>query len=154
VYRLYFHGPAYQVVAEGWQDDGAAVARFATDLPPNHEPVDLPTVLGPRLVELCFQTAGLWEAGRTGRLALPAHVGSVLLVGTAPKDGDSALLAVARAVTGDADGPASFDCALVDDEGRVILRIEDYRTVALPAELPDEIRKPLEVVMADAGESR
>jgi len=36
----------------------------------------------------------------------------------------------------------------------VILRIEDYRTVALPAELPDEIRKPLEVVMADAGESR
>jgi NAD(P)-dependent dehydrogenase (short-subunit alcohol dehydrogenase family) len=154
VYRLYFHGPAYQVVAEGWQDDGAAVARFATDLPPNHEPVDLPTVLGPRLVELCFQTAGLWEAGRTGRLALPAHVGSVLLVGIAPKDGDSALLAVARAVTGDADGPASFDCALVDDEGRVILRIEDYRTVALPAELPDEIRKPLEVVMADAGESR
>jgi len=154
VYRLYFHGPAYQVVAEGWQDDGAAVARFATDLPPNHEPVDLPTVLGPRLVELCFQTAGLWEAGRTGRLALPAHVGSVLLVSTAPKDGDGALLAVARAATGDADMQASFDCAVVDDDGRVILRIEDYRTVALPAELPDEIRKPLEVVMADAGESQ
>ena len=74
VYRLYFHGPAYQVVAEGWQDDGAAVAGSPTDLPPNHEPADLPTVLAPRLVELCFQTAGLWEAGRTGRLALPAHV--------------------------------------------------------------------------------
>jgi hypothetical protein len=105
-------------------------------------------------VELCFQTAGLWEAGRTGRLALPAHVGSVLLVSTAPKDGDGALLAVARAATGDADMQASFDCAVVDDDGRVILRIEDYRTVALPAELPDEIRKPLEVVMADAGESQ
>jgi hypothetical protein len=69
VYRLYFHGPAYQVVAQGWQDRGAAVAQFAADLPPNHEPADQPTVVEPRLVELCFQTAGLWEAGRTGRLA-------------------------------------------------------------------------------------
>ena len=154
VYRLYFHGPAYQVVAEGWQDDGAAVARFATDLPPNHEPADLPTVLGPRLVELCFQTAGLWEAGRTGRLALPAHVGSVVLVGAAPTDVNGTVVAVARAVTGEADEQARFDCAVLDDEGRVILRIEDYRTVALPAELPDDIRKPLEVVMADAGESQ
>jgi hypothetical protein len=154
VYRLYFHGPAYQVVAEGWQDDGAAVARFATDLPPNHEPADLPTVLSPRLVELCFQTAGLWEAGRTGRLALPAHVGSVVLVGAAPTDVNGTVVAVARAVTGEADEQARFDCAVLDDEGRVILRIEDDRTVALPAELPDEIRKPLEVVMADVGESR
>ena len=64
------------------------------------------------------------------------------------------MVAVARAVTGEADEQARFDCAVLDDEGRVILRIEDYRTVALPAELPDEIRKPLEVVMADAGESQ
>ena len=32
---------------------------------------DSPTLTGPRLVELCFQAAGLWEAGREGRLALP-----------------------------------------------------------------------------------
>ena len=29
----------------------------------------------PRLVELCFQTAGLWQAGREDRLALPMRVG-------------------------------------------------------------------------------
>jgi hypothetical protein len=153
VYRLYFHGPAYQVVAESWQDDGAAVARFATDLPSNHEPADLPTVLEPRLVELCFQTAGLLEAGRTGRLALPAHVGSLVLVGAPSTDADGAVVAVARAVTGRTDEQAGFDCAVLDDDGRVILRIHDYRTVALPAELSDEIRGPLELVMADAGES-
>ncbi len=152
VYRLYFHGPAYQVVAEAWQGDEAAVARFATDLPPNHEPADLPTVLEPRLVELCFQAAGLWEAGRNGRLALPAHVGGVLLVGAAPVDMNSTFVAVARPVTGGAAEPAGFDCAVFDDEGRVILRVEDYRTVALPGELPDEIRGPLEIAMADAGE--
>ena len=35
--------------------------------------------------------------------------------------------------------------------GRVILRVEGYRTVAMPAELPDDIRAPLEIVMADRG---
>ena len=116
VYRLYFHGPAYQVVAEGWQDDGAVAARLAADLPPNHEPADLPTVLGPRLVELCFQAAGLWEAGRTGRLALPAHVGRVLLVGApAPAEASGAVVAVARVPTGGA-GRDGFDCTVLDDE--------------------------------------
>ena len=38
---------------------------------------------GPRLVELCFQTAGLCEAGTDGRLALPLHVGAVRLDGSA-----------------------------------------------------------------------
>jgi hypothetical protein len=151
VYRLYFHGPAYQVVAQGWQDDGTAVAQLASDLPPNHEPADLPTTLGPRLVELCFQTAGLWEAGRTGRLALPAHVGSVRLVG-APAEATGAVVAVAREVSGGSGEPSSFDCAVLDEDGRVILRVEDYRTVALPAELPDDVRRPLETVMSDPGE--
>ena len=32
-----------------------------------------------------------------------------------------------------------FDCTVLDDDGRVILRVEDYRTVALPAaSCPDE----------------
>ena len=28
--------------------------------------LDGPVLIGPRLVELCFQTAGLWEAGADG----------------------------------------------------------------------------------------
>jgi hypothetical protein len=148
VYRLYFHGPAYQVVAEAWQDHGAAVGRLATGLPPNHDPAGLPAVLGPRLVELCFQTAGLWEAGLTGRLALPAHVGRVLIGTDAPTDATAGVVAVATAVTGTAGEQDHFDCEVLDGEGRVILRVEDYRTVALPAELPEDIRVPLEAVMA------
>ncbi|HEX6856152.1 MAG TPA: SDR family NAD(P)-dependent oxidoreductase [Streptosporangiaceae bacterium] len=154
VYRLYFHGPAYQVVAEAWQDHGAAAARLAAGLPPNHEPAGLPTVLGPRLVELCFQTAGLWEAGRTGRLALPAHVGRVLLGTGTPTDAAAGVVAVARAVTSGAGEQGGFDCTVLDAEGRVILRVEDYRTVALPAGLPAGIRVPLEAVMAGRGEDR
>jgi hypothetical protein len=40
---------------------------------------------------------------------------------------------------------------VLDAEGRVILRVEDYRTVALPADLPEGIRMPLEAVMAGRG---
>ncbi|HSE72848.1 MAG TPA: SDR family oxidoreductase, partial [Nocardioidaceae bacterium] len=74
VYRLYFHGPSYQVVGEAWRTDGAAAGRLAEQLPVDHEPSTTPTLLGPRLEELCFQVAGLWEAGNEGRLALPAHL--------------------------------------------------------------------------------
>jgi len=151
VYRLYFHGPTYQVVAESWQDDGAVVARFAADLPPNHKPEDLPTVLGPRLVELCFQAAGVWEAGRAGRLALPAHVGRVQVVG-APRtvEATGSAVAVVRAVS-DGAGPESFDCTVLDEKGQVVLRVEDYRTVPLPGELRPEVSAPLKAVMAESG---
>ncbi|HSD76052.1 MAG TPA: SDR family oxidoreductase, partial [Solirubrobacteraceae bacterium] len=74
VYRVYFHGPAFQVVDRAWRDDGHVVGRLAPELPPDHEPPGTPTELAPRLVELCFQTAGLWEIGTTGRMALPTHV--------------------------------------------------------------------------------
>ena len=65
VYRLYFHGPAYQVVGAAWKHGDGAAARFAADLPAQ---VDGPVLIGPRLVELCFQTVGLLEAGTDGGL--------------------------------------------------------------------------------------
>ncbi|MGA5299591.1 SDR family NAD(P)-dependent oxidoreductase [Nucisporomicrobium flavum] len=137
VYRLYFHGPAYRVVGCAWRQGDSAAARFADGLPSQ---ADAPTVTAPRLVELCFQTAGLWEAGRQGRLALPAHVDAVRL-GTAPAEA-AGLLAVARP-----DGRGGFDCVVRDEGGAVVLRVDGYRTVQLPDPVPDEIRAPFRSVM-------
>jgi hypothetical protein len=36
----------------------------------------------------------------------------------------------------------------------VLLRVEDYRTVALPAEIPADIRMPLAAVMDGIGDDR
>ena len=36
--------------------------------------------MAPRLIELCFQTAGLWEMGVQSRMGLPQHVGRVALL--------------------------------------------------------------------------
>ncbi len=63
IYRIYFHGPAYQVVERAWWDGKRMVGEMAKGLPGNHKPADRPTLMAPRLIELCFQTAGLCEMG-------------------------------------------------------------------------------------------
>ncbi|MFI7542164.1 SDR family NAD(P)-dependent oxidoreductase [Actinoplanes sp. NPDC049599] len=138
VYRLYFHGPAYQVVGSAWRQGDGVAARLADGLP---DQADAPTVTGPRLVELCFQTAGLWEAGRQGRLALPAHVDAVRLgADLAERAGLSATVRP--------DGSGGFDCVVGDGAGAVVLRVDGYRTVRLPDPLPDEICAPFRTAMA------
>src|SRR5207244_6113913 len=58
IYRLYFHGPAYQVVERAWWDGHHVIGLFAKDLPANHRPPERTTIVAPRLIELCFQTSG------------------------------------------------------------------------------------------------
>ncbi|HET8661989.1 MAG TPA: SDR family NAD(P)-dependent oxidoreductase [Micromonosporaceae bacterium] len=140
VYRLYFHGPAYQVVGGAWRHGDGAAARFATGLPAGHAPAAGPTVTGPRLVELCLQAAGLWEAGTQGRLALPLHIGQVRLLADPVEGGD--VVAVAHATA------SGFDCAVRDGAGRVMLRMEDYRTIPMPQPVDDDVCRPIRSVMS------
>ena len=83
IYPLYFHGPAYQVVERAWWDGRRIVGLMAKGLPPNHLPADLPTLMAPRLIELCFQTAGLWEMGTAGpHGSAVAHQSRLIIVNT------------------------------------------------------------------------
>jgi hypothetical protein len=132
VYAFYFHGPAYRVVASAWRAGDAAVAQLADPLPA-HDPADLPLATPPRLVELCFQAAGLWQAGIEDTLALPMAIGRVRLVRDPAKAGGG-LQAMAWQ-----RGPGRFDACIVDAKGQVILRLEDYRTVPLPSPIPEAV---------------
>jgi hypothetical protein len=137
VYSFYFHGPAYQVVESAWRDGDSSVAVLADPLPDNHVPDHLPLSTAPRLVELCFQTAGLWQAGRADLLALPMRVGSAQVVGD-PATAKGKLRARANETS-----PGVFDCAVVDAEGTMIVRLDGYRTVPLPATIPDDVAADL-----------
>jgi acyl transferase domain-containing protein len=137
VYTFYFHGPAYQVVEEAWRTNEGATARLTAQLPEDRTPADAPLVTAPRLVELCFQTAGLWEAGRDGRMALPWRVGRAELV--ADLESAAAPL-VAHSVRGD-DGTVS--ARVVDAKGRVVVRLDGYTTIAMPTSLPPEVEPAL-----------
>jgi hypothetical protein len=145
VYRLYFHGPAYQVVGEAWRANGDAAGRLADHLPDDRAPGSGPTVLRPRLEELAFQVAGLWEAGHEGRLALPAHGDRLSLLGEPRTDVPEGVIALAHPVPGQ---PGVFDCRVQDQAGHVVLKLEGYRTVPLPGGLEDDVRAPLRHVMA------
>ena len=151
IYRVYFHGPAYQVLERAWRDGNRIVGLMAKNLPSNHHPPERPTLAAPRLIELCFQTAGLWEMSVQGRMGLPQHVHQVCLwpLGVrrpaearprmASHDIRGRLYAV---VTPDPDH-GSFDAEVVDTTGKQYVRLSGYRTVALPSSVDAEPLKAL-----------
>ncbi len=144
IYRLYFHGPAYQVVERAWWDGHRMIGLMAEGLPPNHLPSELPTLMAPRLIELCFQTAGLWEIGAQGRMGLPLHIDLVSLLLPAPELDGARLYAVATT----SQDHGSFDAEVVDAKGNRYLHVSGYRTVALPGAVDAERLKALQAAMA------
>jgi hypothetical protein len=145
VYRIYFHGPAYQVVDHAWRaEDGSVVGVLTNDLPPNHHPAETPTVIAPRLLELCFQTAGIWEIGTSAAMALPRHIDRVV-PGVSAEVGTGRFEAIVR------PGDGAFDAVVVNDSGRAMLEMYGYRTVQLPGALAEDQISPLRHAMASDG---
>jgi hypothetical protein len=143
IYRVYFHGPAFQVLERSWRDGDRTVGLLSADLPAGYAPPDAPLVMAPRLIELCFQTAGIRELGGSGRMGLPDRVGRVAV--PHPGEGaDGRLYAVVGAPA--ADG--TVDADVVDESGRVLVRLECYGTVELPEGPEPELLAPLRAAMA------
>ena len=141
IYRIYFHGPAYQVLERAWWDGEHVIGELAEKLPDNHYPADQPTLMLPRLIELCFQTAGIWEMGTTSRMGLPSRVQDICACnGHAKREGRLYAVVTPRPERG------SFDAEVVDTAGKVYIRLKDYSTAALPAGLDAESLKPLRAV--------
>ncbi len=130
IYKIYFHGPAYQVLQRVQVDGRTAIGLLAENLPPNANPANAPELIAPRLVEFCFQTAGVWEIHSKQQMALPLAIGRV----TAYKQEAEAkgrLYAIVEAV----DDGAEFKAQVVDKSGSVFVELEGYRTVQLPSEV-------------------
>ncbi len=144
LYRIYFHGPAYQVLDAAWRTDTGAAGRFAAGIPADRAAGPLAFVLEPRLIELCFQTAGVWDLGRRGRLALPESVGRIVpaMGGTAGSGSCSGSIAM---VEPHEDG--TFDAEVRDPGGEVVLHLERYATVDLPGSLEPDVLEPLRRAM-------
>ena len=129
IYRTYFHGPAYRVLEEVRLEGDRAVGRMAEGLPPDTAPETGGSTLDPRLIELCFQTAGLWEMDARQRLGLPQSLDGAVVY---ERGGDAEKhLPLFALVTARDDGRV-FDARVVDEEGQVYLALEGYRTVGLP----------------------
>ncbi|MFN8450558.1 MAG: polyketide synthase dehydratase domain-containing protein [Anaerolineae bacterium] len=123
IYQIYFHGAAYKVLRGAVVSGDTAIGWLADDLPPNSDPADAALLIYPRLIELCFQTAGVWDIRNNGVMALPLSVGSVTVYG-APAAGQR-LYARVTAVDG------GFDAQVIDESGSDVA-LTNYRTVRLP----------------------
>ncbi|HKC71014.1 MAG TPA: polyketide synthase dehydratase domain-containing protein, partial [Terriglobales bacterium] len=139
VYRVYFHGPAYQVVQQAWWDGTRMIGLLAGNLPGNHHPPDLRTVMSPRLIELCFQSAGLWELAVQGQLGLPQRVEEIRVL-RSPETAARPLYAVVT------PQPSQFDVEVIDTDGTVYVQLKGYRTVALPGGVDANALKALQAL--------
>ena len=137
LYRLYFHGPAYRVVERAWRAGDEVIGLFAAGLPANHTPEEAPVTAFPRHIELCFQTAGIWELASQARLGLPHEVDSVRIFGSPEKENGRLYAVVTRNPGG------GFDAQVVGENGDVFVTVQGYRTSALPETADPGLLGPL-----------
>jgi hypothetical protein len=121
------------------------IGLLAKDLPSNHQPPNLPTLTEPRLIELCFQTAGLWEIAIQGRMGLPQHLDSVSS-SPVPESFKARLYAVVT--PGTLQG--TFHAEIVDTKGNQYVHLRGYRTVAIPNAVDAEQVKALRAMLSPA----
>jgi len=145
IYRIYFHGPAYQVVERAWWDGEHMVGALTPDLPDECKPSERRTVIGPRLIELCFQTAGLWEMAAQSRMGLPWQVRGVSWL-RSPHLTEDAFYAL---VTPNPE-QGTFDAEVVDSHGNRYLRLDGYRTAELSSSVESEPLKALQEALSAA----
>jgi len=140
VYKLYFHGPAFQVLDAVQRSGEYVLGRLRGDMPPTTS-TGQPLITAPLLIELCLQTAGIYEIGATGVLALPQAIGEVRIYPQPQPAGDL----YAQVTPGrDAENGLCFDARVTDGEGRLYLELKDYRTSPLPYPVAEELRRPLQ----------
>ena len=85
-------------------------------------------LLAPRLVELCFQTAGIWQIKTQNLLALPMAFDSLVVYRQLDEAAGQRLYALVEA----SEDGQSFQAQVVDENGRVYVNLHGYRTVQLP----------------------
>jgi hypothetical protein len=141
IYHIYFHGPAYQVLESAWRAEGSAAALISEKLPPNHDPSTLTTVAAPRLIESCFQAAGVLEVGTSGRMGLPQHVDQVVALKATESANGRRLYVLATPNGG------GYDALVMDSTGQVYVKLSGYRTIQLPDPVDDQLVAPLRAAM-------
>ncbi len=147
IYKVYFHGPAYQVIESAWRSGEHVVGLFAKNLPANHEPSDLPVIASPRFVELCFQTASLAGLAIRSRLGLPYAFSELNLMSMPEMDPEATFFSI---VTPNPDG--TYDAKLISGKGDVYLILRGYKTMDLPDPIEAELLQPLQSALQARAE--
>ena len=134
IYKVYFHGPAYQVIEEIRMKGEQMIGVFAENLPPNHTPENRSVFFMPRLIEHCFQTAGVHQLGVEGIMGLPASVRTFSAF--RQWDGKKKLFALVDKTD------AGYHAVISDDQGLIYLELDGYTTAELPTQMDAALLQP------------
>jgi hypothetical protein len=143
IYKLFFHGPSFQVLEAAQLSESTVLGRFNKHIV-GVSVEESDALMAPMLIELCFQTAGLWEAGATGILSLPQSLGSLKLY----RQSLNGEAIYAQVNPHECDGKLSFDARVIDAKGNVYLELIDYRTSPMPYSAQKELVEPMKVLVA------
>ena len=138
IYSLFFHGPAYQVLDSAWKSGGEVVGMYAKSLPANHVPAELPAILSPRSLELCFQTVSLSSLALQEKLGLPNSFRELRIASFPDKGTGASFFSI---ISSNADG--TYDAKMVDDKGNVYMTLLGYRIMELPDPVQPDLLAPL-----------
>ncbi len=128
VYRCFFHGPAFRVIASARTVGAALAARMNTALPALRTDRLCEEVLPVRAVEFCLQSSGLLDAAFRRYMSVPRSVGCVELY----RPIRSGLALESRACFTEAGN----DIVAFDPAGAPLLAVRDYRTKPMPYGAP------------------
>jgi hypothetical protein len=95
------------------------------------------------MVELCFQTAGLWEITVQARMGLPQHVDRITLWHPKPQPGVTLF-----AVVSPDERHGYFNAEVIDSDGNRYCEVVGYRTVPWMTEVDTTPLKWLQAVAA------
>jgi hypothetical protein len=129
IYKSFFHGPAYQVIERARVSEHECVALMAHDLGPNTEPLNAESVMAPRLMELCFQAAALWNTKVKNAMAFPLGFEAVTAY-RQPEEAEGRRLYCVCKTHNDGE---SFDARVTDEAGSLFVELKSYLTVSRPA---------------------
>ncbi len=148
IYKLYFHGPSFQVLDAAQSSRSNVLGRLNKEvlMDASGKPGSMST---PLLIELCFQTAGLWEAGATGTLALPSSVAKLTVYSRSM----NGVPIFAEVTPRECEGILTFDARVVDSKGNVFVEVEDYRTSPLPFPAEESQVEPMKVLVTNRDQN-
>lgn len=128
VYRCFFHGSAFRVIAAARTAGEGLTARMNAALPALRTDRLCEEVLPVRAVEFCLQSSGLLDAAFRRYMSVPRSVGCIELY--RPGRTGPALESLARFTDG------GNDIVAFDPSGAPVLAVRDYRTKPMPYGAP------------------
>ncbi len=154
IYRLYFHGPSFQVLEGVTCSGDSFTGKLHENRPAMGADLNANLTL-PALLELFMQTAAAWQIGKTGALGLPSELGKVIIyeqeICDAKDDGKTGsivppIFAHVTPVSTDKE-MLSFDGQIVDSRGQILLQVETFRSASLPYTAEDSLQRPFQILV-------